>query len=451
MDILFSLQKDGIRVKFENRIYNLKYPKKIFQKYPTAIKKSWFDNFAYLSTLVLPFVNPRVNSLRYNTSYPFFKSSFDKIIYEGIPSAYTDFSENAKEFYRRFVNINYSFANFKIKQIPKYKHKMKNRAVVAYSIGKDSQLTLGVANELGLKPVIIYVNDMVSPSENKLKIEYSKATARDLGLDFVEIKNELEILNDFETWDSQETCINYMHLVTSFVFASLPVAHSYKAKYIFIGNQADMSSSFETKHGYVVNPSTDQTIEATTEHNRMAKLLTSNQTGVYSLIRPLYNIAITKVLFSRYPEIAKYNSSCCCLDVNDEKRWCHECSSCTRTSIYLLALGIDPKLVGLRSKFLDKKHKKFYTLFDRKSKDVDADDYTDVAIEQQMLGFYMAYKNGHKGYLIDLFKRKFLDEAKNREDELYKKYFSVYDTPDIPRELKNRVINIYKEELEEFR
>ena len=47
------------------------------------------------------------------------------------------------------------------------------------------------------------------------------------------------------------------------------------------------------------------------------------------------------------------------------------------------------------------------------------------AYDQQLLAFYLAYRNKAKGYLIDLFKKKYLKQAKQREDELINKFLKV--------------------------
>jgi hypothetical protein len=67
--------------------------------------------------------------------------------------------------------------------------------------------------------------------------------------------------------------------------------------------------------------------------------------------------------------------------------------------------------------------------------------------DEQLLAFYLAYRNKDKGYLIDEFKRKFLSEAKAREDELYNKFFTVYNAVSLFGKLKREVNSIYKEEL----
>ena len=76
---------------------------------------------------------------------------------------------------------------------------------------------------------------------------------------------------------------------------------------------------------------------------------------------------------------------------------------------------------------------------------------TDIARDEQLFAFYSAVKKGVKGDLIDEFKgSKFFIEAKEREDELFKTFCSIYDSISVPKELKEEIISIYKEELLSF-
>ena len=47
----------------------------------------------------------------------------------------------------------------------------------------------------------------------------------------------------------------------------------------------------------------------------------------------------------------------------------------------------------------------------------------------------------------DKFKEKFLEEAKGREDELYNKFFRVYDGVSLGGKMKREINSIYGEEL----
>lgn len=108
------------------------------------------------------------------------------------------------------------------------------------------------------------------------------------------------------------------------------------------------------------------------------------------------------------------------------------------------AHNIDPKKVGLRN-MLSRHFMKFYRLFGL-NPEIDRYEKSNQARDQQLLAFYMAYKNGVEGQLIDLFKEKFLSEAVAREDELYKQFFRVYNT-DVHTDFEKKLYSIFKEEL----
>jgi len=70
-----------------------------------------------------------------------------------------------------------------------------------------------------------------------------------------------------------------------------------------------------------------------------------------------------------------------------------------------------------------------------------------VGRDEQLLAFYLAYKQGYKGELIDLFTKLYLKEAEKREKELREDYFGIHSTKTLPKELKDKLLNIYQEEL----
>ena len=177
----------------------------------------------------------------------------------------------------------------------------------------------------------------------------------------------------------------------------------------------------------------------------MIKKMTGGRAGVYSIIRPLTNIAITKILHHRYPEFAKYQVSCDCLDACDEERWCHDCNKGARLSLFAHAIGRHPRIIGFKKEMLEKKHEKHYALFN--GREVDHYEQSVEARDQQLLAFLMAYRAGVKGYLIDKFKKEYLREAKQREKELRKKFFKVYSAR-LPRRYKKNIASIYKQEME---
>jgi hypothetical protein len=181
------------------------------------------------------------------------------------------------------------------------------------------------------------------------------------------------------------------------------------------------------------------------EQDRLVKTMTSGKTSIMSVIEPLTNIAIIRVLHKRYGEFGKYEVSCDCLDASTEKRWCQNCSKCARLSLFMKANNVSVKNIGFKRNLLEKRYKKLYCLF--RGKETDVYEKSEEARDEQLLAFYMAYRNDVKGYLIDLFKKTFLEEAKKREDELIKMFFSIYESDSMPEKIKQSVDRIYNEEL----
>lgn len=434
----------GITIKYNKDKFSLAYPRKIWESYPDEIKGVLVDNLTHLLTISMPVV-AGINHIKYNTSAPLFRNEFKKIILKSIPSAVEGYKMKTDNVINMFKKIKYEFKDNKIKK-PSFTQETSDTAVHLLSFGKDSLTSLGVCNEIGLKTKPIYINETVSPRENKAKIKRMKIFRKKFNFESIIIKNEIEKLNDFEYWNRGESCLSYMHMVTGSCFISLPVSNYFRARYVVVGNEKEMDFTFTNQDGFVTYPSPDQTSGWVNKQNSMIKLMTKN-VGVISLIEPLTNIALMKILHKRYKDFGKYQLSCGCLDATDEKRWCNNCSQCANLYLLIKANGTDAKNVGFNRDLFKKKYKKFYILFG--GNDIDGHEKTEHSRDEQLLAFYMAYKNREGGYLIELFKKKFLDEAKEREDKLRNFFFGIHKNH-IPPELKKQVESIYREELGKF-
>ena len=443
MKLNFSQEGYGIKVKHEGRNYRLIYPGKIWERYPSQSKDFLFDNLAHLLTINSVLVKEE-DLVEYNTSLPLFKSFFDKVVLKSLPHAIEDYKISTFEMMKRFLNTSYRFKDLKVKK-PFYEGVNGGNAIISLSCGKDSLLSLGLAKELGLNPVGIYINDTVSPPENKLKLNFLEHISRKFGVKIFNVVNEIEKLNDFETWNKDETCVGYTHMLTGFSLMALPFNHYLKARYVVVGNQANMNFGFRNKDGFWTYPAFDQTREWMKQQNIMLGLMTGDRVKLMSLIEPLTNIAIMKILHGRYKELGKYEISCDCLDYSEERRWCHDCNKCCRLFLMMKAVGADVEGVGFHSDLLKKKFKKYYVLFEGSR--VDCYEKSSEARDVQLFSFYLAYKQGVKGELVELFKKKFLSEAKGREDELYKKFFGIGDMSSVPMDLRERLGRILEEEL----
>jgi len=444
-EIISKPVKSGINVRFKNKSYNLIYPKKIWKAYP--FKHLLTSNYIPLATISLPLLL-NLGKIHYNYPAPIFYERYKELMEKDLPSSTYDYThQNATKMIKKFLQIKFNFKGKQQKKEIKHKIKQiksKHHAIIPLSLGKDSLLTLAVSQEIGLNPASVYINDTVSPKENRLKLVFGKKLSKEFKLKHYVVTNNIEKINDFDTWKKPETSINYSHMITGFCFLALPFVNFFNSKYIILGNQQDMNFTFKDKEGYLIYPAFDQHKYWTNIQNKMLNAFTEHEVHITSVIQPLTNIAIIKILHKRYPKIAKYQISCDCINTSRDKRWCNKCNKCARLALFMKAFGINTKKLGLRNLF-DKKNKHLYALFSGKG--VDRYEKSIEAKEQQLLGFLLASRLGERGYLIDFFKKHYLEEAELNEERLRKKYFGIWEST-LPKEIKQDVCSIYKEEMQ---
>ncbi len=134
-----------------------------------------------------------------------------------------------------------------------------------------------------------------------------------------------------------------------------------------------------------------------------------------------------------------------------KKRWCGHCSKCARIYIFFLALGLDPKTVDFKDEMLSSKNRRYYSIFDKADGGLDGYDATRLGRDEQILAFYLAYKRGLRGGIMNDFIRERLTEAGRRERELRHTFFSLYPANTVPEELKPQVLSIFKRELKHLK
>lgn len=441
MKLEFRKSENGVLLNADNKLFSLEYPREIWDNYPSSLKELFLDNFSFISTIVMPLV-AEINEVDYNTSKPLFEEVFRNSILKDIPSAVEDYKDRSEDVINKFLKIKYNFKDKNVKK-PELNNNFDERAVLSMSYGKDSLASLGVCREVGLESAGFYVNDCVSPSENEIKIEFSKKISEEFNVPIHVIKNEIEKINDFEYWKKEEGCLSYSHLIAEICFLSSVLNNFYKAKYFVMGNENGMTKSFVNKDGYKCYISYDQSPAGMERLNKMMNLMGSR---VGSVILPLDELSIIKILHNRYKELGKYQTSCNGLDNSDRKRWCLDCDECAIIFLLLKANNIDVKSVGLEEGMFDKKFKKFFILFG--GTEVSRYHKIDFVRDEELLAFYLAYRNKARGYLIDKFKERFLEEAKEREDELYKNVFSAHKVDlGMSKKIEKEVWSIYREEL----
>lgn len=75
---------------------------------------------------------------------------------------------------------------------------------------------------------------------------------------------------------------------------------------------------------------------------------------------------------------------------------------------------------------LSSENEKLYMIFNGEKDDgISAYGGSGLGKEEQLLAFYLAYKRGVKGELIEKFKKKYLNEVEKRKIDFFEKYFGT--------------------------
>jgi hypothetical protein len=450
MKINCSETDKGIKFSVNDRAYFLEYPDDVWRQYPDSMKKVMVDNYAFLKSLHLPQMLNNGNSLEFDTSYPLFKKPLYNAMLNNISFCADVDSISTEKNIKKFMNLNFSFKDFKI-DYPKYEKKLEEKSVLNMSFGKDSLLTFALADELGLDPKLVFMEDNSVKLENEYKRELIKKFSKELNTGVETFSNGTGVIHDYRHWSMPRTEWGYGHMMTELLLDIMPFAHKYSSKYILFGNEKSCDETYINKDGYISYPVFDQSSDWMIEMSKIANSLTNNQARVVSLIEPLYELAITKILHKRYPHIGKFQMSCF-PDENEygkQNYWCEHCSKCARIFIFLKANGIDPKTVGFKTNMLEHDKEHLYSCFGLEKKEGFSVGYdsSGMARDEQLYSFFLAYKRGVKGELIDRFKENLLEEARVREDKLHNKFMAIHPSKTIPEKFMNPLHSIFKEEL----
>jgi hypothetical protein len=455
LKISYAIKDQGFILKVNKGRLPIKYPNDVWSKFPSKIKKSMVENFSFLATLSMPTLSG-TKAIDYDFNSPLLGSFFMKPILFYIPSGAEEYDKDSFGLLRKLMNTTYRFKSYNVK-INDYTPNVGNGAVILFTFGKDSMLSFALAEEIGLKPRLMYVEEpdvqykdpltkkIEHTYENKHKYELIKRFSSEFKIDVHRIKNSLGLARTSDFFGTTEAELPWGSQLTEYALLSLPFNHYFKARYIIYGNEASCSEAYMNKDDFMTYPVFDQSREWTLEITKLLKLLTKKISAI-SLLEPIHELAITSILHTRYPHYAKYQMSCFA-DSNDAKdsRWCHNCSKCARMFIFLKANGIDPKVVGFREDMLTKKKMGNYSLFG-----VDMGkpyDISGLGRDEQLLAFYLAYMRDKKGYLMKLFEKTLLKEAKKKFRRLFNTFYGIHDSITLPNYIRKKLIKIYSEEL----
>ncbi|MBI4439641.1 hypothetical protein HY638_01605 [Candidatus Woesearchaeota archaeon] len=446
MNLKIRQTQTGYSIAYDGKEYPMSFPKNIWQAFPKGVKDIFTDNMAFMETIEMPVLLSE-DTCEYNIPEPFLKSVYFKALLQHIPFSSDVDNKPAAERIKKCLKVSYQFSG--PMRVPGKNFDTDERAAVLLTFGKDSMLSYALCKEIGLNPVAAAVFEGGLPVENSHRKKLIDRFNREFRANVHIIKDSTVPLGDYSHHGLKKTQFGYSNALSAYALVMLPLNSYYRARYTVLGNEQSCSDYYITKDGYRAFPVYDQSSMFTKQCDLITKAMSAGAVSTLSVIEPIHELAVMKILHSRYPKYAKYQMSCFPDDHKGGKsnRWCQHCSKCARMSIFCMALGIDLKNLGITEDMLSRDRAGLFSLFGSAKGDVSFD-ISGLGRDEQLFSFYLACKNGAKGYLIDRFRQTLLREAKSREDVLHKKFFGVHPSNTIPGKLLPALKSIYREELQ---
>ena len=438
----------GVDIRFREESYPIVYPTSVWGATPKETQTALKDNLAVATTMHLPLVLD-VPSIVYHSGCPLLEPYFVQNFLKDIPSCTEVDGTSTDEAVRKFFNTEYQFLDPEIAYPSRQPVDSPSGALVGTSFGKDSLLTYAVAEEIGLEPEMVYVVEQSMTYEQKHKTELAQRFKNEFGKQLNILRHETGKFRDYPYLGVPFTEMGWGLQTTEYALELIPFAYALKAKYLLFGNEQTAASTYMDSEGrWTVHPCYDQSHRWTVHIDQITQTFSGRSVNTGSLIEPLMDMMIQYILAHRYPQLAKYQMSCFTeTEAGRDYHWCHNCSICAKMYLMCVGSGIDPQKIGLRENMLEPEYKRFFTLFGGKSITMTYA-HTKVGRDEQLFAFYLAAERGAEGGLIDEFKASpLIQEAKDREEELRKTFCTLHSSISVPKELRNSVNSIYKEEL----
>jgi creatinine amidohydrolase/Fe(II)-dependent formamide hydrolase-like protein/7-cyano-7-deazaguanine synthase in queuosine biosynthesis len=256
----------------------------------------------------------------------------------------------------------YLRARLEFPEPPAFKSKSKwqlwpadrHRHCILSSGGKDSLLSYGLINELGREVHPIFVNESGRHWFTALNAyrhfkENIPNTARvwvNSDRLFAWMLQRMPFIRkDFANVRSDEYPIR-LWTVAVFLFGALPLLRKHGIGRLLIGDEYDTSVRKTTRGIPHYDGLYDQSIYFDHALSRyfMRKGWNISQ---FSVLRPLSELLIEKILVERYPDLQRHQTSCHATHKEGERVYpCGRCEKCRRIIAMLKAIGADPVQCG---------------------------------------------------------------------------------------------------------
>ncbi len=232
---------------------------------------------------------------------------------------------------------------------------------VLSSGGKDSLLSFGLLNEMGYEVHPVFINEsgrhwftaLNAYRHFSFHVPHTTRVWTDSDRLFNWILRHLPFIRkDFQKIRSDEYPIR-LWTVAVFLFGALPILKKRGIGRLVIGDEYDTTRRMTRKGITHYDGLYDQSRYF---DNALTRYFHQKRWGIsqFSILRPLSELLIEKVLAERYPELQRHQTSCHAAHKEGERvRPCGRCEKCMRIVGMLMAIGADPRNCGYDSTQID--------------------------------------------------------------------------------------------------
>ncbi len=222
-----------------------------------------------------------------------------------------------------------------------------DRAVLAFSAGKDSLVLAGLAAELIERPLLVTITSPVPWARDHVGEARGRALAGIADRLPVEL---LEVHSDFRTsWElgftSRTGCALGVHELSDiplYYGALAAVAAASGIGRILMASEAEAQYNSTIDGHTVVQP---DPMSAAFMHRAVGALLHMFGQQMGSLTYPLHAAQVQALLLRRYRSLADLQFSC--WQAPEGQRACSTCSKCFGIALVTLAEGVSPRAIGM--------------------------------------------------------------------------------------------------------
>lgn len=230
----------------------------------------------------------------------------------------------------------------------------KSRHTVLSSGGKDSLLSFGLINEIGQEVHPIFINESgrhwytALNAYRYFRKKYKRAAKVWTNCDRLfswMLKHFPFVRQDFANIRSDEYPIR-LWTVAVFLFGALPLLKKRGIGRLIIGDEFDTTGRQSFKGITHYNGLYDQSRYF---DNAMTRYFIHKGWNIsqFSIIRPLSELLIEKILSQRYPDLQRHQMSCHATHIEGDRVYpCGKCEKCRRIVGMLTALSADPTRCG---------------------------------------------------------------------------------------------------------